>query len=312
MQETMASPLISPTVSRSHARRRQIISAYLMILGALLIVGLFTLYPYAYALWASLQNLSPILPPSFAGLDNYVGIITSEYFVDAVRNTLVFTIASVPLILLLGIGVASLFTQRFVGDVVLKALILLPWAIPAAISGVIWKSMFNDTWGPANAVPYVLGLIPKYINWLTTAPLAMGVTIFAQVWTQFPMATVLILASMQAIPQELYEAAAIDGAGIWKRFTTVTLPSSKPMIVIVALYEVLIGLTSFDLIYGLTGGGPGTATTVISYFGWSETFKMLSFGRGAALSVIVALGSLLLIFAILRLLPKNAFLEERA
>lgn len=296
---------------RARYKRGQTGPAYVMIAGTLIVVGLFTLYPYAYALWASFQNLSPILPLSFAGVDNYVRVATSSYFAGSVRNTLIFTFASVPLILVLGVAVASLFTQRFWGDVLLKALILLPWAIPAAVSGVIWKSMFNDSWGPANAVPYVLGLIPKYINWLTTAPLAMSVVILAQVWTQFPMATVLVLASMQAIPQELYDAAAIDGAGIWKRFTTVTFPGIKAILVIVALYEILMGLTSFDLIYGLTGGGPGTATTVISYFGWSETFKMLSFGRGAALSVILALTSLVLIFAILRLLPKDAFLEER-
>jgi ABC-type sugar transport system permease subunit len=140
----------------------------------------------------------------------------------------------------------------------------------------------------------------------------MTIAVVAHTWTQFPLAAVLILASMQAIPQELYESAAIDGAGTWQRFRFVTFPGIRGMVIIVALYQVLVGLTAFDLIYSMTGGGPGTATTVIGYFIWSETFKMLSFGRGAALAVILAATALLIIFVMLRFMPRGALVDQQA
>jgi ABC-type sugar transport system permease subunit len=282
-----------------------------MVAGALVIVGGFTLYPYAYAVWASLHTLSPIMPSSFVGLTNYKDVLSSVYFVNAARTTLAFTLVSVPMTVTLGVAVAALLRERFFGNIFLKAIILLPWAIPAAMTGVIWKGLFNDSWGAVNAVLYSLGLIQDYIHWMTTPSLAMVVTILAQVWTQFPLAAMLTLAAMQAIPHEYYEAAAIDGANTGQRFLHVTLPGIRGMLVIIALYQVLIGLTAFDLIFSLTGGGPGTATTVIGYYMWSETFKMLSFGRGAALAVILALTAMIIISLMVRILPRDALMEQQ-
>jgi ABC-type sugar transport system permease subunit len=279
-----------------------------MIAPAVLLVAAFTLYPYIYALWSSIRVTSPLLPPAFAGLKNYEAVITSIYFLRAVKRTLIFTAASVPITVLLGLLTASLLNRRFFGDVVLKALVLLPWAIPISISGVVWRGFFNGGWGALNALLYMAGIIPKYIGWLTTPSLATSVVITVQVWTQFPFATVLILAAMQAIPEELYEAAAIDGAGLLQRFFYVTLPSIKAMLAIVVIFEILMGLTTFDLTYALTGGGPGTATTLISYFTYAESFKMLNFGNGAALAVILAAVSLVMILAILQLIPKGALI----
>jgi multiple sugar transport system permease protein len=303
---------VSPAPRWSQIRWHNIGQAYLMIGGVLLIVGVFTLYPYLYALWASFHTLSPIMPTSYAGLSNYTGVLSSTYFLNAVRTTFIFTFVSVPLIVLLGIGVSSLLNQSFFGNVLLRGFILLPWAIPAAISGIIWKGLFDSSWGAVNAALYSFGLIERYIHWLGTPTLAMAVAILAHTWTQFPLAAVLLLAAMQAVSQELYESAAVDGASAWQRFWYITLPAIKGMIAIVALYQVLIGLTTFDLIYSMTGGGPGTATTVIGYFIWSETFRMLSFGRGAALAIILALTALVIIFIMLRLLPRDIFLEQQS
>jgi ABC-type sugar transport system permease subunit len=281
-----------------------------MIMPTAILVGLFTFYPYFHAIWGSFQTLSPILPPKFVGLLNYSQVITSSYFAGTVRNTLVFAVIAVPIIVALGTAVASLINQKFRGGIALRAILLLPWAIPTAMSGVIWKGVFADSWGALNAVLYSLGIIPDYVEWLTTPTLAMLTVIIAHVWTQFPMAAVLILAAMQAISEELYDAAAIDGAGVWQRFRYVTIPNIKAMLIVVALYEILVALTAFDITYGLTGGGPGTATTLISYFTWAETFRMLNFGRGAALSVIIALVSIILILGLLRAMPKDALVEE--
>lgn len=288
-------------------------SAYWMIAPAVLLVAAFTLYPYIHALWSSVRVVSPLLPPTFAGLKNYKAVISSIYFLRAVKRTLIFTFASVPVTVLLGLLTASLLNRRFFGDVALKALVLLPWAIPISISGVVWRGFFNGGWGALNALLYMAGIIPKYIGWLTTPSLATLVVITVQVWTQFPFATVLILAAMQAIPEELYEAAAIDGAGLLQRFFYITLPSIRAMLAIVVIFETLMGLTTFDLTYALTGGGPGTATTLVSYFTWAESFKMLNFGNGSALAVILAMVSLVMILAILQFIPKGALIggEER-
>lgn len=288
-------------------------NAYLMIAPAVLLVAAFTLYPYIYAFWSSIRVMSPLLPPAFAGLKNYKAVITSIYFLRAVRHTLVFTAASVPITAVLGLLTASLLNRRFFGDALLKAMVLLPWAIPIAISGVVWRGFFNSGWGALNALLYMAGIIPKYIGWLTTPSLAMSVVITAQIWTQFPFAAVLILAAMQAIPKELYEAAAIDGAGVLQRFFHVTLPGIRAMLAIVVIFETLMGLTTFDLTYALTGGGPGTATTLVSYYTWAESFKMLNFGNGSALAVILAVVSLAMILAIIQFIPKGALIggEER-
>lgn len=285
-------------------------SAYGMILGALVLVGAFTLYPYGYALWTSFQNINPILPPSFAGLKNYTDVLSSTYFLDAVLTTGIFAIIAVPTILILGVGVASLLNQRFWGNIVLRAIVMLPWAIPAAITGVIWKGLFADSWGAVNAALYTFGIIESYARWLTTSELAMIVCVIAHVWTQFPLAALLLLAAMQSISSEEYESAAIDGASAWQSFWYITMPNIRSTLVVVALYEVLVALTTFDLIFSLTGGGPGTATTVISYFIWAETFKMLSFGRGTALAIILAATALVIIFVMIRVIPRDAFMEQ--
>lgn len=278
--------------------------------GALLLIAAFTLYPFGYALYTSLHTISPILPKSFVGAANYLNVLTSPYFGFALRTTALFALATVPAIVVLGLLVALLLDRRFVGNSFLRVAILLPWTIPAAIGGVMWKGVFADSWGALNAGLYRAGVITRYIPWLTEADLAFGATALAQVWTQFPLAVVFLLAAMQAIPHELYEAAALDGAGGLRRFLAITLPFLRPMLVVVALFEVLVALTAFDLIFAMTGGGPGTATTVLSYFIWSETFRMLSFGGGAALAVIIALMSLAVIVGLLRLMPREALLGE--
>ncbi|HEX4836226.1 MAG TPA: sugar ABC transporter permease [bacterium] len=296
-----------PTFARS-ARRGEARTAYAMAGPALLVVGLFTLYPIAYALRGSLYTLSPILPSSYVGLTNYGLVFGSPYFGFALERTALFALATVPTVLVIGVLAAALLTQRFRGDLLVKIALLFPWAIPATASGVLWKGIFADSWGALNAVSFKLGLIHDYAPWLTTPHLAFTAVAIAQIWAQFPLATVLLLAAMQAIPHDLYEAAALDGAGGLRMFGSITLPHIQPMALIVALFETLLALTTFDLLFALTGGGPGTATTVLSYFIWSETFKMLSFGKGMALAVIIAAMALVLIAALMRLMPADALL----
>ncbi len=300
----------APKAKRFSIRTRNLRAGLWMITPTAILVIIFTFYPYFYAIYGSLQTLSPLLPTKFVGLLNYKLVAESSYFITAATNTFTFTIIVVPLVVLIGLAVASLLNQKFFGDVALRGILLLPWAIPTAISGVIWKGMFANSWGAVNVALYSLGIIERYVPWLTTTGLAMGAIAVAHVWTQFPMATVLLLAAIQSIPDEIYESAAIDGASTWQRFRFITLPNIRGMLVVVTLYSLLIALTAYDITYGLTGGGPGTSTTLISYFTWAETFRMLNYGRGAALAVMVALTSLVLILLLLRAMPRDALLEE--
>jgi multiple sugar transport system permease protein len=292
------------------ARRDGARAGLLMVAPVVLLVAMFTVYPFAHAIYESLQLSSPILPPRFVGLDNYRDVITSPYVLDAVRATALFTVFTVPILVVLGLLVALLLNERFLGNRVLRVGMLLPWAIPASVTGIIWKWVFLDSWGALNALLYATGIVERYVPWLTTPTLAVMAVVIAFVWAQLPLAAVFLLAALQAVPDQLYEAAAIDGADALGRFQHVTLPGVRPMLVIVALYEMLMALTSFDITYSLTHGGPGTATTMLTYFTWSESFKMLNFGNGSALAIVTALASLLAIFAILRALPRDALLGE--
>lgn len=296
-----------PTPSHRRATNR---SGLLLVTPAVLLVATFTLYPFAHALYTSTQLSSPLIEGKFVGLQNYRDVFTSSYFLDAARTTLLFTALAVPALVVLGVLVSVLLNESFFGNAFLRAGMLLPWAIPASAAGVIWKWVFLNDSGALNASLYSLGVIEDYVPWLTTPELARMAVVVVFIWTQLPLVSILLLAALQTVSNDLYDAAAVDGATAFGRFRYVTLPGIRPMLVIVTIYEVLIALATFDLTYSLTGGGPGTATTLLPYFIWSETFNRLSFGQGASLAVVIALASLIAIFAILRALPEDALLGE--
>jgi ABC-type sugar transport system permease subunit len=283
-----------------------------MAAPVLLLVAIFTLYPVGRAFYQSLRIESPIFPSRFVGLQNYRDVLGGIFFKDAALTTLWFAAVTVPLLVALGVLVALLLNEPFFGNALLRVGMLLPWALPATVAALIWKWIFLDSWGALNAGLYATGLIDSYIPWLTTPGLARIAVIVVFIWTQLPLVAIFLLAAMQAIPTELYDAAAIDGAGVFRRFWNVTLPGIRAMLVIVALYEVLMAFTNFDIVYSLTQGGPGTATTMVTYFTWVESFKKLDFGKGSALAILIALASLAVILVLLRAIPKGALVEERA
>ncbi len=288
------------------------LTGIIMILPALALIAVFTIWPFARAIRQSTRIESPIFPPQYVGLQNYRDVWNGFYFRDAAENSLLFAAITVPTLLVLGVLVALLLNEPFLGNTALRIGMLLPWALPAAASGLIWRWIFLDSWGALNAWLYKLGIIDTYINWLTNPDLARMTVIVVFVWAQLPLAAVFLLAALQSVPEELYGAAAVDGASPFGRFRTVTLPGIRSMLVIVALFELLMAVTTFDIVYSLTQGGPGTATTLLSYFTWSESFRRLDFGRGSALAIMIALSSLLLILILVRALPKGALEDEPA
>jgi multiple sugar transport system permease protein len=277
----------------------------------LLIVITFTVFPFGFAIYNSLFQIILVLPfQPFVGLKNYGQVFTSVYFREALVNTLVFMAITAPIIVVIALGVGRLLLTHFVGRGILRAVILLPWAIPGAISGILWYWIFQDQWGVLNTILIKLHIISRGIEWLDNRVLAKFSTMVAHIWTQIPFVSVLLMAALTTINKELYEAAEVDGAGPFRRLLHVTIPQVAGMMGVAFIYELIMGLTTYDVTYSMTGGGPGGATTLLSYFIWSESFSQLNFGRGAALGVIVALITLGLIMLIIRAIPSGMSLDE--
>ena len=277
-----------------------------MLSPSLAVLGVLSIVPLSQAVYSSFRQVSPLLPPKFIGLGNYTAVIASENFLAAWRVTLLFTAITVVLTTSLAMISASALHGSFRGGAVVKPLVLLPWAVPGVVAGVMWRWMFNNDWGAINAILHALGVIQAYVNWLSQPSLALLAVCIAQTWSLLPLSIILIMAALQNIPEEQYEAARLDGANSLQLYRFVTFPNIRTPVVIVALYNTLMGLTAYDIVYTMTSGGPGTATSVISYFTWSISFTQLNIGEGAALATMMALVSIIFIVGLLRALPKGA------
>jgi len=282
----------------------------LWLLPALLPVILMTAYPIGHALWTSLHEVMLLFPEqAYVGLKNYQRVVASNYFGDALRNSLVFTLLAAPVVVVLGTLIALFLQRRFLGSGFVRSIVLLPWVLPGAISAVLWVWVFHPSFGILNGVMRELGLIDASIPWLTNSHTALLAVAAAHVWTQIPFAVILLMAALSAINSETLEAAAIDCRNPLKRFRYIIFPEIKSMIVVLLVYNALIAFTSYDLVYAMTGGGPGTATTLLSFQIWRESFSMYDFGAGSAVAFIVVAISAALIFAITRALPSDIFGE---
>jgi multiple sugar transport system permease protein len=280
---------------------------YLSILPAFLVIALFTIYPILYAVRISFYQYLLTRPKShpFIGLKNFQEVINSYYFQNSLTITTIYTIAAVIGVIIFGLGVALLLNSKIRLANFLKIFILLPWAIPAVVGGLLWKWILNSDFGILNGILYSLGLIKDYIPFLANPTLAKISIILAHIWKEGPLVSIFFLSGLQLIPNELYEAARIDGGGGWRIFRMITLPLLKPIFLVVVVYETMTAILTFDVIYVLTGGGPGDSTALISWFAYAEIFKSLNLGHGIALAIIIALITLVLIFLYLRVLKSE-------
>src|SRR3989304_366956 len=262
--------------------------AYATVLPVVLLVALFTLYPIGFAVVTSLREVVLYKPGStpFVGLKNYVDVIRSEFFTSAWGHTLAFAAGAVPFATVLGFGIAHLLNARTRMASFLNVTILLPWAIPTVISGIIWAWIFNSSYGAFNGALYSLGVIERYVPWLSRPTTALLSVLFAHVWKEGPLTSLLYLAALQAIPAELFDAARADGAGALAALRHITIPLLIPTTLIIVVYETMVAVVTFDLLYVMTGGGPGGATSLISYFVYNSMFTSYNFGQGAALAVL--------------------------
>src|SRR5574341_175327 len=288
--------------SRSHYREARY--AYATVLPVVALIALFTLYPIGSAIVTSLRQVVLYRPEStpFVGLKNYVDVIRSEFFAGAWQHTLTFAAAAVPLATVLGFGIAHLLNARTRMASFLNVAILLPWAIPTVISGIIWAWIFNSSYGAFNGALYSLGILDSYVPWLSRPTTALLSVLFAHVWKEVPLTSILYLAALQAIPDELFDAARADGAGVLAALRHVTIPLLIPTTLIIVVYETMVGIVTFDLLYVMTGGGPAGATSLISYYMYNSMFTSFDFGRGAALAVLLAASLVVFIALYMRLL----------
>lgn len=280
---------------------------YASVLPALLVIVLFTIYPVFYAVRISFYQYILTKPNShpFIGLKNFHDVITSYYFKNSLINTSIYTIASVTGVIIFGLIVALLLNTKIRSVNALKIIILLPWAIPAVVAGLMWKWILNSDFGILNGILYSLGAIESYIPFLADPILAKLSLIMAHIWKEGPLAAIFILAGLQLIPDEFYDAAKIDGGSSLLVFRFITLPLLRPILLVVLVYETMTAFLTFDIVYVLTGGGPADSTALISWFAYAEIFKFLNLGAGIALSIIIALITLILIILYVRALKTD-------
>jgi multiple sugar transport system permease protein len=283
------------SLGHSEARRRHIY-AYLSILPALLIIVLFTVYPVLYNVDLALHKNVLTAPDKhpFTGIKNFADLFNNPGLIRSFKTTALFTAVIVVGVAVLGTGIALLLNEKFLGAKVLQVLILIPWAIPVVMAGIIWRWMFAGNVGIINGLLYSFGLIDNYYSFFGNPNTAQMALTVARLWKDLPLATILLLATLQVIPPELYDAAKIDGGGAWGNFRYVTLPFLRPTLTVVLILETLVGFVTFDLVYVMTGGGPADATTLVAWYTYTEIFTHLNLGRGAALAFIIALLTLVM------------------
>jgi multiple sugar transport system permease protein len=257
-----------------------------MLSPAMVVIALVAAYPIGYAIWLSLNEYSVRVPglSRFAGFDNYTEALGSPEFWNAVVTTFVFTGISVALELALGLAMALAMHEAFRGRGLLRTVVLVPWAVLTVVSAITWRTIFEPNLGLAPQVLSTLGLPGADIVWLGESGYALAVMVLADVWKTAPFMALLLLAGLQVIPDDLYDAAKVDGATTWQRFLRVTLPLLTPAILVALIFRTLDALRIFDLPYVLTRGA--NDTTTLSLIAHQELTSNRLIGYGSALSVL--------------------------
>jgi multiple sugar transport system permease protein len=288
----------TPTGRRSRGISERRLAAY-MVSPSLVLIILVAAYPIGYAIWLSLHEYSVRVAglSRWAGFGNYSNILQDDEFWAAVKNTFIFTAASVTFETLLGMAMALAMHSAFRGQGLLRTVVLVPWAVLTVVTAMMWRTIFDPTLGVVNAV------LGTDTVWLGQSPQAMIVMIVADVWKTAPFMALLLLAGLQVIPGEIYEAAKVDGATTWQRFTKITLPLLMPALLVALIFRTLDALRIFDLPFVLTKGAHGTNTLSLEAY---QTFTANNIiGEGAALAVLTFLIVMAVSFVYIRFVGGN-------
>jgi len=266
-------------------------------LWLLLIIGV----PFFLSVYLSATNSLAGKWGSFIGLDNYLKLLDSQIFRRTLQNSLIFTAGSIALKTILGTALALLLNEKLRARNFFRGAILLPWIAPASLSTLAWLWIFNPIYGVANQLLKGVGLLSADIPWLSTSGWALFSVILVNTWRGTPFFVISILAGLSSVPQELYEAARVDGANAWKRFLHVTLPMIQPILLIVILFSTIMTFSDFQIVYILTNGGPANSTHLFATLSYQTGMIGGNIGEGAAILLFMAPFLALLIYLQLRL-----------
>jgi trehalose/maltose transport system permease protein len=295
------------TASRRNGRQYSLIArdrrfGYMLVAPAVIVLLAITAYPLIYNIWNSFQHdvINSGLPPTFAGGANYSRIFTDNQFLPALAHTAGFTVVSVTVETVIGLALALVLNRKFPGRGLVRAAIFIPWAVPTVVSAQLWKSMFDPQSGWVNYVLTTLHLPLANTTWLAGTWTSWGAILAADAWRNTPFMAIVLLAGLQVIPGDIYEAARIDGANAWQTFRRLTLPLLRPALMVALIFRTLSSFLIFDVIYAMTSGGPGTSTNVLSYLNWQAFFVYSDYGYGGAISVALVVIALMIAAAYVR------------
>lgn len=273
------------------ARRRQRLAGWLFLTPAIAYLLFAFALPIVYNVMLSFEQTSPAtianFTAPFAGLDNYRVIFQDSTSRMAIVNTLKFTFGSLLGQFIIGFALALLFTLRFPGRTLARSLIIVPWLLPLIVTGVIFRFLFQAEGGAVNQLLMSVGLADHPIQWLNDPDIALWTILIANIWLGVPFFTLLLYSALQDVPAEVREAAVIDGAGPWQRLRLIIVPIILPVIQVTLLLGFVFTVKVFDLVIGLTGGGPANSTELITTWSYNLSFQQFSFGLGAALNNVL-------------------------
>jgi ABC-type sugar transport system permease subunit len=309
-------PVVVPRLGLRAIRLSEAPFAWLLVAPAILAIVVVVALPLAYSLWLSFTDVNLLrgggaaiemfgmrLPLyRWVGLKNYLQVFSDPLYWDSLWRTLYFVGAFVIEATLVGLGVALVLNERFPGRPLMRSLLLVPWSMSRIVVGLLWIGILDFEFGAFNGYMQRLGLLSGSIAFFKDGFSALNVLVSVYMWNQAPFATLLFLAGMQSISEDLYAAAEVDGAGYWQRFFYVTLPALRPILFLVLVLCTVNGFLMLDLIYILTMGGPANDTTTISWLGFQTSFAFFKFGPGTAILYTLTGLCLLLTFIYHRLI----------
>lgn len=288
------------------ARRQQRLAYVLLVPAAVVILGV-VLYPVIRTLIISLYDVTSALATNvrFIGLANYLSVVTDGSFWASVGRTAYFTGVSTPVELILGFGLALLLNAPLRWRWVFRAIVVIPWALPTIVNAALWRNIFNAQYGPLNAALTQLGIIDTYHGWLNSPFEALNMVMVADIWKNTSIVAFFLLAGLQAIPNEVYESARVDGAGSLRRIGAITIPLIIPSIAIVLVLRTVEAFKVFDIIYGMTRGGPADGTQTVTYYTYVTAFSDQELGLGSAIAYLILICILILTSVYLRFLRRS-------
>jgi ABC-type sugar transport system permease subunit len=285
-------------------RQQDARTAWLLLIPSLLVILGVTLWPVISTFILSFFNAPTGINQvrTFVGLGNYIDMLKDQTFWDTIGRTLYFTVVSVGLELAIGLAVAQLIHSHPWGWQFLRISLIIPWAVPTIVNGAMWRWIYSADFGALNGLLMQLGLIKHYVAWLSLPTMAMNLVIVADIWHTMPFVALVLQAALATLPEDLEEAAAVDGANAWQRFWKIRVPLLRPAILVALIVRTVDAFRVFDIVYIITSAGPAYKTLTITYLTYLNSFSFGKQGTGAALSFLISLVTITMAFIYIRIL----------